>query len=143
LSPVHSSTSEWLIGPGQKSGRLSSYTAKPSRRYFRPPAMQASSRHPTACIFIECVSCECKKACQTKRCSCFKANLKCTELCQSSNPENSEIDEELNWQCQWLWWGGNGLWWWWICVVLHKKKANVLLITLQCVSKKSEPFQIL
>jgi hypothetical protein len=32
---------DWLIGPGQKSGRLSNYTAKPSRRYFRPPAMQA------------------------------------------------------------------------------------------------------
>jgi hypothetical protein len=35
---------DWLIGPGQKSGRLSNYTAKPSRRYFRPPAMQASDR---------------------------------------------------------------------------------------------------
>jgi hypothetical protein len=34
-------------------------------------------------------------ACQTKRCSCFKAKLKCTELCQCSNSENSEIDEEL------------------------------------------------
>jgi hypothetical protein len=33
---------DWLIGPGQKSGRLSNYTAKPSRRYFRPPAMQAT-----------------------------------------------------------------------------------------------------
>jgi hypothetical protein len=46
-------------------------------------------------IFIEFVSFECKKACRTKRCSCFKANLKCTELCQCSNSENSEIDEEL------------------------------------------------
>ena len=33
---------DWLIGPGQKSGRLSNYTAKPSRRYFRPPATQAT-----------------------------------------------------------------------------------------------------
>ena len=30
-----------------------------------------------------------------KRCSCFKAKLKCTELCQCSNSEYSEIDEEL------------------------------------------------
>jgi hypothetical protein len=43
---------------------------------------------------LEFVSCKCKKGCQTKRCSCFKANLKCTELSQCSNCENSEINEE-------------------------------------------------
>ena len=43
---------------------------------------------------LEFVSCKCKKGCQTKRCSCHKANLKCTELCQCSSCENSEIDEE-------------------------------------------------
>ena len=30
-------------------------------------------------------SCKCKKGCQTKRCSCFKANLKSTELCKCTN----------------------------------------------------------
>ena len=46
-------------------------------------------------IFTEFISCKCKKACQTRRCSRFKANLKCTELCRCSNSENSEMDEEL------------------------------------------------
>ena len=27
-------------------------------------------------------SCKCKKGCETKRCACFKANLKCIELCK-------------------------------------------------------------
>ena len=30
-------------------------------------------------------NCKCKKDCQTKRCSCFKANLKYTELCKCTN----------------------------------------------------------
>jgi hypothetical protein len=63
---------------------------------FPPLYMGTQGPLPTAdSIFIEFVSCECKKACQTERCSCFKANLKCTELCQCSNSENYEIDEEL------------------------------------------------
>jgi hypothetical protein len=36
-----------------------------------------------------------QKDLSNKRCSCFKAKLKCTELCQCSNSEYSEIDEEL------------------------------------------------
>ncbi len=49
---------------------------------------------PAPDSILEFVSCKCRKGCQTKRCSCSKGNLKCTELCQCSNCENSEIDEE-------------------------------------------------
>ncbi len=37
---------------------------------------------------LEYVMCKCKKGCNTKRCSCQKANLPCTELCQCSECEN-------------------------------------------------------
>lgn len=50
---------------------------------------------PAPDSILEFVSCKCKKGCQTNRCSCYKANLKCTEFCQCSSCENSEVDDEL------------------------------------------------
>jgi hypothetical protein len=49
---------------------------------------------PAPDSILEFVICKCKKGCQTKRCLCCKGNLKCTERCECSNCENSEIDEE-------------------------------------------------
>ena len=37
-------------------------------------------------------SCKCKKGCQTKRCSCFKANLNYTELCKCTNTLLAVLD---------------------------------------------------
>ena len=52
---------------------------------------------------LEYVMCRCKKGCNTKRCSCKKADLQCTELCQCGECENmestetdSDIDNELD-----------------------------------------------
>ena len=39
---------------------------------------------------LEYVMCRCKKGCNTKRCSCQKANLPCTELCQCSEGESMQ-----------------------------------------------------
>ena len=50
---------------------------------------------PAPDSILEYVSCKCKKGCQTRRCSCHKANLKCTELCQCNSCENAE-EQELN-----------------------------------------------
>jgi hypothetical protein len=74
--------------------------------------------HTDDSIFIKFVSCECKKACQTKRCSYFKAKI-WIALNQCSNSENNEIWMKINWQCQWLWWGGSGLWW--LCSFTRKE----------------------
>ena len=35
--------------------------------------------------------CRCKKGCNTKRCSCKKADLQGTELCQCENMESTEL----------------------------------------------------
>lgn len=50
---------------------------------------------PAPDSILEYVSCKCKKGCQTRRCSCHKAKLKCTELCQCNSCENAE-EQELN-----------------------------------------------
>ena len=45
---------------------------------------------------LECIVCKCKTGCQTKQCSCQKAELKCTELCSCVDCQNEsgDIDEE-------------------------------------------------
>ncbi len=51
------------------------------------------TQEPAPESMLEYVNCKCKKGCKTKRCSCQKANLKCTELCQCNDCENNETDE--------------------------------------------------
>ena len=46
----------------------------------RPPAPQS---------LIECVECKCKTGCLTMRCSCRKAELKCTDLCSCCDCQNA------------------------------------------------------
>ena len=43
-----------------------------------------------------CACCKCIKNCESRRCSCVKASLKCSELCQCSDCQNrSEGCEEI------------------------------------------------
>ena len=37
---------------------------------------------------LEFVQCKCKTGCKTKRCSCLKSGLKCTEVCSCSECDN-------------------------------------------------------
>ena len=39
---------------------------------------------------LECVHCKCQKGCKTK-CSCYKSDLKCTEVFRCNSCENSDI----------------------------------------------------
>ncbi len=43
---------------------------------------------------LECVICKCKSGCKTKRCSCIKNGLRCTDLCQCNTCENGGEYEE-------------------------------------------------
>lgn len=52
-------------------------------------------------MFLNCIHCKCKTGCKTMRCSCVKSGLKCNELCDCVNCQNSpqdddELDYELN-----------------------------------------------
>ena len=45
---------------------------------------------------LKFVHCKCTKGCQNRRCSCVKASLKCSDLCQFSDCQNrSESCEEI------------------------------------------------
>ena len=51
---------------------------------------------------IECVECKCKSGCLTMRCSCRKAELKCTDLCSccdcqkaGSGDGDEDVDENI------------------------------------------------
>lgn len=44
--------------------------------------------------FLENVTCGCKTGCQSRRCSCLRANMKCTEVCQCSNCSNPAEEHE-------------------------------------------------
>ena len=48
------------------------------------------TKESTLDSILEYVMCKCKKGCNTKRCSCEKANLPCSELCQWSECENMQ-----------------------------------------------------
>ena len=41
---------------------------------------------------LEFVNCKCKSGCENKRCSCIKASLKCSDLCQCVGCQN-DVDE--------------------------------------------------
>lgn len=43
---------------------------------------------------LENVNCGCKSGCRTKRCSCLKAELKCTTLCSCSGCTNSTNEHD-------------------------------------------------
>jgi uncharacterized protein YbdZ (MbtH family) len=53
------------------------------------------TQEPAAESILEYVNCKCNKGCTTKRCSCYKSGLKCTELCQCNSCENCYIADEL------------------------------------------------
>ena len=44
---------------------------------------------------LEHVSCKCQTRCKTKRCSCLKSDLRCTDLCGCKECNNGQ-DEEHN-----------------------------------------------
>ena len=52
---------------------------------IRPPAPQS---------LIECVECKCKTGCSTMRCSCKKADLKCTDLCSCCDCQNEAAGDD-------------------------------------------------
>ena len=53
---------------------------------------------------LECAHCKCQKGYKTRRCSCYKSDLKCTGLCQCNSCENSDIlaDELIELKAQFL-----------------------------------------
>ena len=48
------------------------------------------TQEPAPKSILECVHCKCQKGCKT-RCSCYKFDLKCTELFRCNSSENSDI----------------------------------------------------
>ena len=52
--------------------------------------------------FLEFLSCSCKKSCLNEDCYCFKAGLKCTDICSvqcdniASDDDEDELDFELD-----------------------------------------------
>ena len=49
------------------------------------------TKEPAPDSILECVHCKFQKGCKTRRCSCYKSDLKCTEMCQCNSCENSDI----------------------------------------------------
>jgi hypothetical protein len=43
---------------------------------------------------LEFVNCKCQKGCETKRCSCVKAELKCSDLCKCVGCKNNNGNKE-------------------------------------------------
>lgn len=41
---------------------------------------------------LNIVNCKCKQPCDTKRCSCVKNGLQCSDLCCCSNCQNKKAD---------------------------------------------------
>ena len=62
------------------------------------------TQEPAPESILECVHCKCQKGYETRRCSCYKSDLKCTELCQCNSCENSDIlaDELIELETQFL-----------------------------------------
>ena len=51
--------------------------------------------HPPAPDYLlDCTTCKCKTGCQSKRCSCQKAGLSCTELCCCIDCRNVDISDD-------------------------------------------------
>ena len=51
------------------------------------------THHPAPDSLLKCANCKCKTGCQTKRCSCQKSGLKCTELCSCVACQNTDAHE--------------------------------------------------
>ena len=51
----------------------------------RPPAPES---------LLEYVSCKCQSGCKTKRCTCLKSGLQCTDLCGCKDCQNSQEEEQ-------------------------------------------------
>ena len=51
---------------------------------------------PASKSVLEYVNCACKKSCTSGRCSCLRANLKCTGLCKCNQCKNCEELDELS-----------------------------------------------
>ena len=62
------------------------------------------TQKPAPESILECVHCKCQKRYKTKRCSCYKSDLKSTKLCQCNSCENSDIlaDELIELEAQFL-----------------------------------------
>ena len=62
------------------------------------------TQEPAPESILECVHCKCQKRYKTRRCSCFKSDLKCTELCQCNSCENNDVltDELIELEAQFL-----------------------------------------
>ena len=62
------------------------------------------TQEPPPESILECVHCKCQKGYKTRRCSCYKSDLKCTEMCQCNSCENSDIlaDELIELEAQFL-----------------------------------------
>jgi hypothetical protein len=43
---------------------------------------------------LECVNCGCKTGCKMQQCSCNKAGLQCTDVCNCEGCANIEEDED-------------------------------------------------
>ena len=56
--------------------------------------IQWMTRPPAPDSLLECTAYKCKTGSQTKRCSCQKAGLKCTELCSCVGCRNGDVDED-------------------------------------------------
>ena len=52
------------------------------------------TRQPAPQSLLECVECKCKTGCTTMRCSCRKADLKCTDLCSCSDCQNTAHEDQ-------------------------------------------------
>ena len=49
------------------------------------------TQEPAPESILECFHCKCLKGSKTRRCSCYKSDLKCTELFRCNSCENSGI----------------------------------------------------
>ena len=62
------------------------------------------TQEPAPKSILECVHCKCQKGCKTRRCSCYKSDLKYTDLFWCHSCENSDIlaDELIELKAQLL-----------------------------------------
>ena len=51
------------------------------------------TRPPAPDAVLECVHCGCKTGCRNQRCSCIKANMRCTDICTCVGCTNAHDEE--------------------------------------------------
>ena len=49
---------------------------------------------PAPDSILEFIHCGCKTGCETQRCSCKKAMMRCTDICTCAGCMNAEFDDE-------------------------------------------------